>query len=107
MASDNVLILSDSDFEEKVLKSELPVLVDFWADWCGPCKMIAPFLEELAEEVKGKVQIGKLNVDENSQFASKYGVRSIPTLILFKGGEQAEMVVGADTSKIRKIVEQA
>ncbi|MDH5561746.1 MAG: thioredoxin [Deltaproteobacteria bacterium] len=104
MSSENVVILSDADFEEKVLKSGAPVLVDFWAEWCGPCKMIAPFLEELAGEYKGKLTIGKLNVDDNSQYASQYGVRSIPTLILFKNGEQVDMVVGADTGKIKKIV---
>ena len=107
MASDKIVVLSDADFEEKVLKSSTPVLVDFWADWCGPCKSIAPYLEQLADEFEGKVTIAKLNVDENNQYASQFGVRSIPTLILFKDGEQAEMVIGADPSKIKKMVETA
>lgn len=107
MASENIVILSDADFEEKVLKNDLPVLVDFWADWCGPCKSIAPFLDQLADEFKGKVVIAKLNVDEHTQYAAQFGVRSIPTLILFKGGDQAEMVVGADPTKIKRMVETA
>jgi len=107
MASENIVILSDADFEEKVLKSKVPVLVDFWAEWCGPCKMIAPFLDELSDEFKGKVTIAKMNVDENSKYAGEFGVRSIPTLILFKDGDQAEMIVGADPGKIRKLVESA
>lgn len=106
MASENVVILSDADFEEKVIKSELPVLVDFWADWCGPCKMIAPYLDELAAEMKGKAIIGKMNVDDNSQYASEYGVRSIPTLIVIKGGEQVDMIVGADPDRIKKMLEK-
>ena len=107
MASENIIILSDDNFEEKVLKSATPVLVDFWADWCGPCKMIAPFLDELADEFKGKVTIGKMNVDENSQFPAQFGVRSIPTLIMFDKGEQKDMVIGADSGKIRSLVESA
>lgn len=107
MASENILILSDSDFEEKVLKADTPVLVDFWADWCGPCKAIAPFLDQLADEMVGKVTIAKLNVDEHTQYAAQFGVRSIPTLIVFKGGQQADMVIGADPGKIKKMVEGA
>ena len=87
--------VSDSDFEAQVLKSAEPVVVDFWAEWCGPCKMIAPALEELAGSMNGKVKIVKLNVDENPQTAAKYGIMSIPTLMLFKNGELASRQVGA------------
>lgn len=107
MASENIVILSDADFDQKVLKSSQPVLVDFWADWCGPCKAIAPFLDQLANEYKGKVTIAKLNVDENTKYAAQFGVRSIPTLIMFKGGEQKDMVIGADSGKIKRLVETA
>jgi thioredoxin 1 len=107
MSSENIVMVSDSDFDNQVLKSDEPVLVDFYANWCGPCKMIAPYLEELATEYKGKVKIAKLNVDENSDSAMKYGVRSIPTLILFKNGQQESMIVGADPGKIRNLVSEA
>jgi thioredoxin 1 len=107
MSDKNLVMVSDSDFEDKVINSDQPVLVDFYADWCGPCKMIAPFLTELADEFQGKVKIAKLNVDQNVQAASRYGVRSIPTLILFKNGQQKEMTVGADPTKIRQMVSGA
>ena len=107
MASDNVVHISDAEFEEKVLKSSNPVLVDFWAAWCGPCKMIAPFLDELAEEFQGKLTVAKLDVDTNQEHASKYGVRSIPTLIMFKDGEQFDLFVGADPGKIKQMVQKA
>jgi thioredoxin 1 len=87
--------VSDSDFEAQVLKSAEPVVVDFWAEWCGPCKMIAPALEEIAGSLNGKVKIVKLNVDENPATAAKYGIMSIPTLMLFKNGELASRQVGA------------
>ena len=87
--------VSDSDFDAQVLKSTEPVVVDFWAEWCGPCKMIAPALEELAGTMNGKVRIVKLNVDENTGTAAKYGMMSIPTLMLFKNGELASRQVGA------------
>jgi thioredoxin 1 len=95
MASDNIVHLSDSSFEADVLKSGEPVLVDFWASWCGPCKAIAPTLDELADQFAGQVKIAKLNVDENPATPSNYGVRGIPTLILFKNGEILDQVVGA------------
>jgi thioredoxin 1 len=89
------LTFTDDNFDEEVISSELPVLVDFWADWCGPCKMIAPSVEELASEFEGKAKIGKLDVDGNQNTASKYGIRSIPSLLLFKGGEVVDQIVGA------------
>jgi thioredoxin len=87
--------VTDSSFEAEVLKSSEPVVVDFWAEWCGPCKMIAPALEEISNEMDGKVKITKLNIDENQDMAMKYGVRSIPMLILFKDGEPMATQVGA------------
>jgi len=86
---------SDDNFEAEALQSDIPVLVDFWAAWCGPCKMIAPILEELAEQFDGKVKVGKLDVDANQQTAIKYGVRSIPTVLLLKDGEVKETIIGA------------
>jgi len=85
----------NSNFEAEVLKSDIPVVVDFWAEWCGPCKMIAPSLEEISNEMDGKVKIAKLNMDENPELAARYGVRSIPTLLMFKGGEPVAIQVGA------------
>ena len=93
--SDKIIYLSDDSFENDVLKADLPVLVDFWAEWCGPCKMIAPILDDVAEEYAGRVTIAKLNVDQNNVSPAKYGVRGIPTLLLFKNGELAATKVGA------------
>lgn len=87
--------VKEADFKSVVLDSELPVLVDFWAPWCGPCRMVAPVVEEIAQQYEGKVKVVKLNTDENPQIASQYGIRSIPTLMVFKNGEKQEMVVGA------------
>jgi thioredoxin 1 len=87
--------VDNSNFQTEVLESAEPVVVDFWAEWCGPCKMIAPSLEEISTELAGKVKVAKLNIDENPELAAKFGVRSIPTLAMFKGGEVADIKVGA------------
>jgi len=93
--AENIHELNDKNFEAEVVKSDKPVLVDFWAEWCVPCKMIAPAVEEIANENAEAIKVGKLNVDSNPAIASKYGIRSIPTLLLFKGGQVAEKIVGA------------
>ncbi|RMG39918.1 MAG: thioredoxin [Planctomycetota bacterium] len=90
-----VLEFSDDDFETQVINSDLPVLVDFWAPWCGPCRMLAPTIEALAEEYDGKLRVGKVNVDENPRTATAYGISSIPTVLIFKGGEVVAKQVGA------------
>lgn len=86
--------VTDATFDTEVLKSDVPVLVDFWAEWCGPCRALAPKLEELASEWNGKAQVVKVNIDENRESAAKFGVRSIPTMILFKNGEEVEQIIG-------------
>ena len=90
-----ITVITDDNFQDEVLNSDLPVLIDFWAVWCGPCKMIAPIVEDLATEYDGKAKIGKLDVDSNQQTSIKYGVRSIPTLLIFKGGELVDTIIGA------------
>ncbi len=94
MASPNILTLTSENFQQQVLKSTTPVLVDFWAEWCGPCKMIAPILDELADEYSGSVSIGKVNIDDHQTLATQFGVRAIPTLLLFHNGEVSEQIVG-------------
>ena len=101
-----VMELSDATFEEEVLKESKPVLVDFWAVWCAPCRMIAPVIEEIAETYGAKIKVGKVNVDDNSKIPNQYGIRSIPTVMLFKDGQVAEQVIGANAAEIKRIVEQ-
>jgi len=97
--SDQIKYVSDASFDTDVIKSDKPVLLDFWAEWCGPCKMIAPILDEVAKDYGDRVQIAKINVDENQQVPAKFGIRGIPTLILFKNGEVAAQKVGALSKK--------
>jgi len=99
--------VTDTNFESDVLGSDKPVLVDFWAEWCGPCRMIAPTVEAIAEEYQGKAGVYKMNVDENMNIPQQYGIRGIPTLILFKGGQEQERIVGAVTREaIARVVEK-
>lgn len=108
MASDKVINLDSKNFEEEVMNSDVPVLVDFWASWCGPCKMIAPIIDQLAEDFEGKAKIAKVNVDEEGDLASQFKVMSIPTLILFKDGEIADQTMGArPKGELVKMVQQA
>ncbi|HEY1800556.1 MAG TPA: thioredoxin [Terriglobales bacterium] len=94
MAGNGIIEVTDANFDQDVLKSEQPVLVDFWATWCGPCRALAPIVDELAQEYNGKVKIGKMDVDHNSSTPMRYGVRGIPTLLVFKGGQVKEQIVG-------------
>ena len=94
MAAPNIVVLTQENFSKEVLQSAQPVLVDFWAEWCGPCKMLSPILDELAEEYDGRVRIGKVNIDEYQDLAAQFGIRSIPTLLLFQQGQVADQIVG-------------
>ena len=96
------IAVNDIDFEEQVLKSDTPVLVDFWADWCAPCRMVAPIVEELANEYDGRVTFAKVDVDANAKTSIKYGIRSIPTLLVFKGGKPVDQIVGAVPKAVLK-----
>jgi thioredoxin 1 len=107
MASEKVQTLTDNNFDQSVIKSSVPVLVDFWAEWCGPCRRMAPTVDELATDYDGRVIVGKLNVDDNPNVAFRYSIRGIPTLLLFKGGQIVEQVVGlADKAALKKILEK-
>jgi thioredoxin 1 len=107
MASENLVTLGDDTFQKEVLDSDVPVLVDFWAAWCGPCRAIAPSVEALAGEYKGRLKVGKFNVDDHPGVPSKYGIMSIPTLLIFKGGKIADQIVGAvPKSRIESMIQR-
>jgi len=99
MAAENIVTLTDANFEPEVLKSSTPVLVDFWAEWCGPCKMLSPLIDELATEYAGKVKIGKVNIDEHQGVAAQFRINSIPTLLFFKNGQVVDQVIGMKSKK--------
>jgi thioredoxin 1 len=108
MASNDVVTLQDATFDSEVLKSEIPVLVDFWAVWCGPCKAIAPTVEDLAKQYRGKVKVAKMDVDEHQKVPQQYGIKSIPTLLVFKGGRVVDTIVGAvPRSKLEESLKKA
>ena len=107
MASEDVVTLQDGTFDQEVLKSETPVLVDFWAVWCQPCKAIAPTVDDLARRYKGKLKVAKMNVDDHQHVPQQYGIRSIPTLLIFKGGRVVDTVVGADKGRLEESVKKA
>lgn len=104
MASNDVVTLEDGTFDAEVLKSDIPVLVDFWAVWCGPCKAIAPVVEQIAKDWKGKVKVAKMDIDHNQKVAQQFNIRSIPTLLVFKGGKVVDTVIGADKTRLLESV---
>ncbi len=105
--SENVLEFKDDEFDSQVINADTPTLVDFWADWCAPCKMMAPAVEQLASEYVGRLRVGKLNVDENPKTATRFGIRGIPTLLIFKGGDVVEQIVGVRSKKdLQKLIDQ-
>ncbi len=105
--NENLYHVTDGDFDQQVLQSDIPALVDFWAAWCGPCRTVGPIVEELADEYKGKIKVAKLDVDNNKQIAGKYGVRGIPTLMLFKDGQVVDQIVGAvPKSRIKELLDK-
>ncbi len=106
MATNDVVTLEDRTFDAEVLKSDIPVLVDFWAVWCGPCKAIAPVVEQIAADFKGKVKVGKMDIDHHREVAQKYNIRSIPTLLVFKGGKVVDTVIGADRTRLLESVKK-
>ena len=99
MATPNILNLTQENFAQEVIQAKTPVLVDFWAEWCGPCKMISPVLDELAEEYSGRVRIGKVNISDHPNLAAEYGVNAVPTLLMFKAGQVTEQIVGAKSKR--------
>jgi thioredoxin 1 len=103
MAAPNIVTLTDTNFEQEVLKSPVPVLVDFWAEWCGPCKMISPIIDDLASDFDGKVKFGKVNVDEAQELAAQYGIRAVPTILIFHAGEVVDQLVGLRSKRDLKI----
>jgi len=107
MSSGKVVVVTDAEFESTVLQSDKPVILDFWAEWCQPCKMLSPTVEEIAGEYEDTVRVGKLNVDDNPDTATKYGIRGIPTLLFFKGGQVVQQLVGVKSkSEIKKIIDE-
>ncbi len=107
MSSGKVVTITDAEFESSVLQSDKPVILDFWAEWCQPCKMLSPTVEAIAGEYEEKIKVGKLNVDDNPNVATKYGIRGIPTLLFFKGGEVVQQMVGVKSkTEIKKVIDE-